>query len=319
MGDQGLDRRHVADHDHRRPGVLRQHPVAARPAPAPRPRGTTPPAARARRRASRARRRGRPGAARRPRRTSARPRRRTPSRRSRLHLDRPWPSTSARISADSSVRRTGEATTASTPSAIGDSHSATARTWSRPSSLRPGLVLASPPENRFSVVCAVTPCRTRTSVVGGPGRRRPAAELRARPRRRLGAGLSISSIERLGLRAPRRGRSPRRASPSSASLASRSACWFCSRGTQVYVVPNGASRLASSASGLMSGCLIFQRPDICSTTSLESIRTSMSASGANSSASLSPAIRPEYSATLLVAIPIVGGRPRRSPRRSRRP
>ena len=29
----------------------------------------------------------------------------------------------------------------------------------------------------------------------------------------------------------------------------------------------------------MSGCLIFQRPDICSTTSLESIRTSRSASG----------------------------------------
>ena len=27
----------------------------------------------------------------------------------------------------------------------------------------------------------------------------------------------------------------------------------------------------------MSGCLIFQRPDICSTTSLESIRTSTSA------------------------------------------
>ena len=73
----------------------------------------------------------------------------------------------------------------------------------------------------------------------------------------------------------------------------------------MYVVPNGASRLASIASGRMSGCLIFHRPDICSTTSLESIRTSMSASGANSSASLSPAIRPEYSATLLVATPIV--------------
>ena len=54
----------------------------------------------------------------------------------------------------------------------------------------------------------------------------------------------------------------------------------------------------------MSGCLIFQRPDICSTTSLESIRASICASGANSSASLSPAIRPEYSATLLVATPI---------------
>ncbi len=35
----------------------------------------------------------------------------------------------------------------------------------------------------------------------------------------------------------------------------------------------GKTRAASAASGFMSGCLIFQRPDICSTTSLESIRT----------------------------------------------
>ena len=93
--------------------------------------------------------------------------------------------------------------------------------------------------------------------------------------------------------------------PSSASLASRSACAFSARGTQVYVVPGGARSLASVASGRMSGCLIFQRPDICSTTSLESIRTSTSASGASSAAIRSPAIRPEYSATLLVATPIV--------------
>ncbi len=70
-------------------------------------------------------------------------------------------------------------------------------------------------------------------------------------------------------------------------------------------MPAGASRLASMASGFMAGCLIFQRPDICSTTSLESIRTSIAAPGANSSASLSPAIRPEYSATLLLATPMV--------------
>src|SRR4051812_11965873 len=55
----------------------------------------------------------------------------------------------------------------------------------------------------------------------------------------------------------------------------------------------------------MSGCLIFQRPDICSTTSLESIRTSMSASGARSAARRRPAISPRYSATLLLATPIV--------------
>lgn len=54
----------------------------------------------------------------------------------------------------------------------------------------------------------------------------------------------------------------------------------------------------------MSGCLIFQRPDICSTTSLESIRTWTSASGASAYAAFSPAIRPLYSATLFVATPM---------------
>ena len=54
----------------------------------------------------------------------------------------------------------------------------------------------------------------------------------------------------------------------------------------------------------MSGCLTFHRPDICSTTSLESIRTSMSARGSISAAARSPAISPLYSATLLVAMPI---------------
>src|SRR4051794_15343006 len=53
----------------------------------------------------------------------------------------------------------------------------------------------------------------------------------------------------------------------------------------------------------MSGCLICQRPDICSTTSLESIRTSTLAGGSRSSAACSPATSPPYSATLLVARP----------------
>ena len=57
----------------------------------------------------------------------------------------------------------------------------------------------------------------------------------------------------------------------------------------------------------MSGCLIFQRPDICSTTSLESIRTSTSAVGSRSSAACRPATRPPYSATLLVARPTDAG------------
>src|ERR1700750_2960826 len=55
----------------------------------------------------------------------------------------------------------------------------------------------------------------------------------------------------------------------------------------------------------MSACLIFQLPLICSTTSRESIRTSTSASGATCWAKVSPAMRPRYSATLLLATPIV--------------
>src|SRR5260370_17966602 len=55
----------------------------------------------------------------------------------------------------------------------------------------------------------------------------------------------------------------------------------------------------------MSGCLICQRPDICSTTSLESIRTSTSAPCAVAAAARRPAISPEYSATLLVARPML--------------
>ena len=53
----------------------------------------------------------------------------------------------------------------------------------------------------------------------------------------------------------------------------------------------------------MSSCLIFQRPDICSTTSLESIRTCTCALGSMANAASSPAINPRYSATLLDAVP----------------
>src|SRR3954447_23661337 len=60
---------------------------------------------------------------------------------------------------------------------------------------------------------------------------------------------------------------------------------------------------AWTASFFMSGCLICQRPDICSTTSLESIRTSTLAVGSRSRAACRPATRPPYSATLLVARP----------------
>lgn len=94
-----------------------------------------------------------------------------------------------------------------------------------------------------------------------------------------------------------------------ASLASRSACLFCARGIHSYVTEDGGRTAAArAASGFMSGCLIFQRPDICSTTSLESIRTwtrsASPASGNNAFAAVRPAIRPRYSATLFVATPM---------------
>ena len=51
----------------------------------------------------------------------------------------------------------------------------------------------------------------------------------------------------------------------------------------------------------MSSLLIFHRPDICSTTSLESSRTSMRASGSMACTYSSPAIAPRYSAKLFVS------------------
>ncbi len=103
-----------------------------------------------------------------------------------------------------------------------------------------------------------------------------------------------------------RGSHCRPALPASiASLASRSACLFSSRGIHSYVTREGGKTpRASAASGRMSGCLIFQRPDICSTTSLESIRTRTSASGSRACAARRPASSPRYSATLLVAVPM---------------
>ncbi len=203
------------------------------------------------------------------------------------------------MSADSRVRRTGDATIASIRSAIGASHSPAARTCSRPSSLNGGLSPPRPPENFLAEVCLVTPCRTMITVVGSP----------APPQPRAGGGwgrsegLSSSSINDSSSPAPCARLTPSRV-PSSASLANRSACVFCARGTHVYVVPAGASSCACAASGFIAGCLIFHRPDICSTTSLESSLASTAAPGASSAASRSPAIRPWYSATLLLATPI---------------
>src|SRR5216684_44494 len=89
-----------------------------------------------------------------------------------------------------------------------------------------------------------------------------------------------------------------------ALLLSASAIVFSSRGT-CAIDRRGKvtqSSPARSASGFMFGCLIFQRPLICSTTSFESIRTSMS-STPRRFASSRPMISAVYSATLLVACP----------------
>ncbi|SLI09280.1 Uncharacterised protein [Mycobacteroides abscessus subsp. abscessus] len=67
------------------------------------------------------------------------------------------------------------------------------------------------------------------------------------------------------------------------------------------------NRRARSASGIIAACLTFHRPDICSTTSLESIRTS-TVRAPSSAAASSPAISPRYSATLFVAMPTLSRR-----------
>ncbi len=205
----------------------------------------------------------------------------------------------ATASAVCRVRRIGELTTAwiVPRSAIAAAaRSACQRPFSESSGSLPPL-----PEKRFSGVSGVSPCRSRTKVVGVPrsaGAAQPA----------LGAAVSSGADSSAAATAAFNGLGShcRPALPASiASLASRSASLFRSRGIQVYLTwPRGRIVFASAASGCMSGCLIFQRPDICSTTSLESIRTSTAASGSRSRAARSPAIRPLYSATLLVACPM---------------
>jgi len=94
------------------------------------------------------------------------------------------------------------------------------------------------------------------------------------------------------------------AASSIASFASRSAYVLRSRGIQSNVTDGSAATSArpSACSGCRSGCFTRQRPDICSTTSFESIRTATEA-GSNSAAARSPASSPLYSATLLVVRP----------------
>ena len=162
-----------------------------------------------------------------------------------------------------------------------------AAAWARPSAVRDGS--APPrPSRRPSTVKGVTPWRTRMIRVGPP--RSGGATRRSPDRSRAWASQTTVL-------------------PSIASLESASASVFSSRGTQVNrtcppaaSMPRTTSR-AWRASRRMSSCLIFHRPLICSTTSLESSRASIEAPGARAAAASSPTISPVYSATLLLAIP----------------
>ena len=60
--------------------------------------------------------------------------------------------------------------------------SAVARAWAPAVGVQAGSEPAEPPENRLPTVCAVTPCRTSTRVVGVPGRAPAAARAAGRPR-----------------------------------------------------------------------------------------------------------------------------------------
>jgi hypothetical protein len=88
---------------------------------------------------------------------------------------------------------------------------------------------------------------------------------------------------------------------------------FFSRGTHDSRTAGScaSSADASRASGFIDGCLTCQRPLICSTTSLLSMRTSTS-SGSRSIAARNPAMSPPYSATLFVATPIAAARSART-------
>ena len=94
-------------------------------------------------------------------------------------------------------------------------------------------------------------------------------------------------------------------SASIASLANESAFEFCSLGIHSKVTSLEPMALAiSTESSCIPSFLIFQRPDICSTTSLLSILTRSFASGAISLANSIAARTALYSATLLVATPM---------------
>ena len=141
-------------------------------------------------------------------------------------------------------------------------------------------------------------------MVGGP----PGWDQPREPAVCSDAGLSTSSISESGSSVPRTS-SPATVTPlrkpSSASLASRSACVFSARGTQVYVVPGGASSLGLRRQRPHVGVLDLPAPRHLLDDEL-GVHPDLDLGVRGELAAIrSPAIRPEYSATLLVATPIV--------------
>ena len=168
---------------------------------------------------------------------------------------------------DDVTRRTSPSTSARTASAA-------CSACCRPVSLRSGS--APPrPSTRPASVYGVTAWRTSSSRVAPVG----AEAVRGSRRRRWprpGRGRSYRVGHVVGRRARQRCRKrvdgptvhPDVAEPVGGGVVRP-------RHPRPRPVPSGAPRRGPAPRGrLMSGCLIFQRPDICSTTSLESIRTS---------------------------------------------
>ncbi len=206
------------------------------------------------------------------------------------------------------------------------SAAATSSAWRRPTSDRAG---SSPPLPRpLERVSGVSPCAAARSGggtqvgrgggdiaggarIGARTRRRPAPRAVGRrgdrDRRLVAAGPGGSCSVAPRASGSRGGpgashRSPRLPRPSPRWRAGPRACFALARDPLVRDLPGREDGAARIASGRMSGCRIFHRPDICSTTSLESIRTCTLAAGSSSRAALSPASSPRYSATLLVAV-----------------
>ena len=165
---------------------------------------------------------------------------------------------------------------------------------------QPQIVAARDAHSRVEQVRV--PARACRSTPSAP---KPSARS-LRSSRRRSAGTQRSPVELLAVRAqeggddaghpPGRGRSSSRGQPcppsrsrrklsrrSMDSLAAASARLFERRGTHSNETSRPSmSALARLASTCMSGCLIFHRPVICSTTSFESSRTWTDAEGSRS-------------------------------------